>query len=150
MHFNAVFLGLVASASTAFAAPALNSRSGAVSAMAAVPEWTIESFTRTCNEDDTSCDVSFGINTQTAPVTDCTYTVTGTPASQASTSDIKCGPYTLTSSWSDQWGPENGFTTWSLIDWDNRLITWPSYADRDLVNGQAVTPDRSYAPQALA
>ncbi|KAK4039661.1 hypothetical protein C8A01DRAFT_46918 [Parachaetomium inaequale] len=150
MQFNTVFLGLVAAASSAMAAPTLDTRSGAVSAMAEVPQWTIKSFTRTCNADDTSCDVTFGVDTQTAPVTNCSYTVTGSPASRASTNGIACGPYTISSGWSGQFGVENGFTTWSVVDWSKRLITWPAYNDRELVNGQAVTPDKSYAPQTLA
>jgi hypothetical protein len=150
MHFNTVALGLVAAASSAIAAPALDTRSGTVSAMAEVPQWTIKSFTRTCNAENTSCNVAFGIDTQTAPVTNCSYTVTGAPASQASTNGIACGPYTISSGWSGQFGVENGFTTWSVVDWSKRLITWPAYTDRELVNGQAVTPDKSYAPQTLA
>ncbi|KAK4120197.1 hypothetical protein N657DRAFT_649253 [Parathielavia appendiculata] len=149
MHFSA-FLGLAAAASGAFAAPTLDNRSDAVSAMAQVPQWIIKSFTRTCNANDTSCTVSFGIDTQTAPVTACSYTVTGTPASRASTSGITCGPYTLSSAWSGQFGDGNGFTTWSVVDWSKRLIVWPAYSDRELVNGVAVTPDKSYAPQSLA
>lgn len=150
MHFNAIFLGLVATASSAFAAPAVDTRSDAVSAMAAVPQWTIKSFTRTCNAENTSCAVSFGIDTQTSPVTNCSYTVVGANANQASTNGVTCGPYTISSGWSGQFGVDNGFTTWSVVDWSKRLIVWPAYSDRELVNGQAVTPDKSYAPQTLA
>lgn len=150
MHFNKVLFGLAAAASNTFAAPTLDSRSDAVSAMAEVPQWKITSFTRSCNAGDTSCTISFGIDTQTAPVTGCTYTVTGAPASQASTNGISCGPYTISSGWSGQFGPGNGFTTWSVVDWSKRLIVWPAYSDRELVNGVAVTPDKSYAPQTLA
>ncbi|AEO69778.1 5ae6ead1-aae3-41a2-9ce8-1359dbdce9cb [Thermothielavioides terrestris] len=150
MHFPIASLGLLAAAGSTLAAPALNTRSEAVSAMATVPEWIIRSFTRTCNADDTSCTVSFGVDTQTAPVTNCSYTVTGAPASQTSTNGISCGPYTISSSWSGQFGPGNGFTTWSVVDWSQRLIVWPAYSDKELVNGVAVTPDKSYAPQTLA
>lgn len=149
MHFNAVLFGLVAGASHALAAP-LDARSDAVSAMADIPQWKITAFTRSCNSGDTSCTVSFGIDTQTAAATSCTYTVTGSPASQASTNGIICGPYTISSGWSGQFGPGNGFTTWSVVDWTKRLIVWPAYSDRELVNGVAVTPDKSYAPQTLA
>jgi hypothetical protein len=149
MHFNTVLLGLVAAASSTFAAPTVDTRAESVSAMAEVPQWIVKSFTRTCNAGDTSCTVTFGIDTQTAPVTSCSYTVTGAPASQASTNGITCGPYTISSGWSGVFGPGNGFTTWSVVDWSKRLITWPSYADHELVNGQAVTPNKSYAPQTL-
>ncbi|KAL2261570.1 hypothetical protein VTK26DRAFT_3877 [Humicola hyalothermophila] len=149
MRFNTVLFGFVAAASHTLAAPAVNTRAQAVSAMAAVPEWTIKSFTRTCNDDDTSCEVTFGIDTHTAPVTDCAYTVTGSPASQASTDGITCGPYTISSGWNGVFGPENGFTTWSVVDWSKHLIIWPAYADHELSNGVAVSPDKSYAPQNL-
>ena len=149
MHFNTVFLGLVAAASNTFAAP-VDARSKAVSAMADIPQWKITAFTRSCNAGDTSCTISFGIDTQTAPVTSCTYVVTGSPASQASTNGLTCGPYTISSGWSGQFGPNNGFTTWSVVDWSKHLIVWPAYSDRELVNGVAVTPNKSYAPQTLA
>jgi len=113
------------------------------------PQWVIQGFTRTCNAADTSCTVSFAVNTQQSPATACSYTVTGSPASQASTNGITCGPYTISSGWSGQFGPGNGFTTWSVVDFSKRLIVWPAYNDRELVNGAAVTPDKSYAPQNL-
>jgi hypothetical protein len=152
MHFSNILVGLAATASTALAAPSnLNSRADAVSAMAAVPQWTIKSFTRTCDAADTKCTVSFGIDTGSgAAVTQCKYDVTGAPASRTATNGIACGPYTVSSSWSGQFGDGNGFTTWSVVDWSKRLITWPAYTDKELVNGKAVTPDKSYAPQTLA
>ena len=148
MQLNTILLGLMASTG-ALAAPA-QVEARAVSAMAATPQWIIKGFKRTCNAQDTSCVVSFAVDTQTALATACTYTVAGTPASRTSTSGITCGPYTISSGWSGQFGPENGFTTWSVVDWSKRLITWPAYTDKELVNGKAVTPDKSYAPQTLA
>ncbi|KAK3379050.1 hypothetical protein B0T24DRAFT_144615 [Lasiosphaeria ovina] len=149
MYFTTSILGFLA-ATTALAAPALSSRAdGSVSAMAAVPQWTIKSFTRSCNAADTSCNVSFGVDTHLAAVTNCAYTVTGSPASQATTGGISCGPYTVSSGWSGQFGPGNGFTTWAVVDQAQRLIVWPAYQDRELVNGVAVTPDKSYAPQNI-
>lgn len=150
MHFNTAVLALLAAAGNTLAAPVLDARAEPVSAMAAVPQWIVKSFLRTCNAGETSCTISFGIDTQTSPVTNCSYTVTGTPASRASTSGITCGAYTISSGWSGQFGPENGFTTWSIVDWSKRLIVWPAYTDRELVNGVAVTPDKSYTPQTLA
>ncbi|KAK3356864.1 hypothetical protein B0T25DRAFT_589318 [Lasiosphaeria hispida] len=147
MQFSTLFLGLSAAASAMAAPAAINTE--AVSAMAAVPEWTIKSFTRTCNKADTSCVVSFGIDNHLAPVTQCGYTVVGSPASQAATDGIRCGVYTVSSGWSGVFGPGNGFTTWSVVNWDLRLIAWPSYSDRELTNGVAVTPDKSYAPANL-
>ena len=31
-----------------------------------------------------------------------------------------------------------------------RQIVYPAYSDAELVDGKAVTPDKSYTPQALA
>ncbi|KAK3356819.1 hypothetical protein B0T25DRAFT_537481 [Lasiosphaeria hispida] len=148
MQYSTLFLGLFA-ATSAMAAPTLDTRAEAVSAMAAVPEWTIKSFKRTCNAADTSCVVSFGVDTHLAAITWCEYTVTGAPASQAPAGGITCGPYAVSSGWSGVFGAGNGFTTWSVADWSKKLITWPSYSDREIVNGVVVTPDKSYAPANL-
>ncbi len=148
MQYSTALVSLLAAASTVMAAPSVAPREE-VSAMAAVPEWTIKSFKRTCNSADTSCTVSFSVDTHLAAATPCTYTVTGSPASQASTNGITCGPYTISSGWSGIFGPGNGFTTWSLVDWSKRLITWPSYSDAELAGGKVVTPDKSYAPANL-
>lgn len=149
MHFNTILLSLAAAASSALAAPAVEARAEVVSAMAAAPQWIIQGFTRTCNAADTSCTVSFAVNTQQSPATACSYTITGSPASQAPANGVTCGPYTISSGWSGQFGPGNGFTTWSVVNYNQRLIVWPAYNDRELVNGVAVTPDKSYAPQNL-
>ncbi|TLS29442.1 hypothetical protein PpBr36_03799 [Pyricularia pennisetigena] len=134
MHFSTTTL-IALLASTAAAAP--------VSTVAAT--WTINSFKRTCNDADTVCKVEFGING-----TACSYEVkAASEASRASVSGVVCGPYQVTSGWSGQFGPGNGFTTWSVADWSKKLIAFPSYADRDIPNGQVVTPDRSFAVQAL-
>ncbi len=150
MHFTTAFLGVVAAAASKALAAPLDTRSDTVSAMADVPQWKVKAFTRSCNAADTSCTVSFGIDTQTSPTTSCSYTVTGSPASQTSTNGITCGAYTISSGWSGQFGPNNGFTTWSVVDWSKRLIVWPAYSDSELVNGVSVTPDKSYAPQTFA
>lgn len=145
-NLSTIIATLLAAASAVSAAPSISAR--AVSAMADVPQWTIASFTRTCDPADTSCLVTFAVNNGVGEKTPCAYTVTGSPASRTSTNGIRCGPYTLSSNWSDQFGP--GFTTWAFVREDQRLITWPAYADWELVNGKAVVPDKSYAPQNLA
>ncbi|KAL2155661.1 hypothetical protein VTH82DRAFT_403 [Thermothelomyces myriococcoides] len=145
MQYNTFLLGLLAAAGSVSAVPTLNTRADAVSAMADVPQWIIKSFTRTCNKDDTKCKISFGVDTQLEPVTECSYTVTGNPASQTPVNGIECGPYAISSGWDPL-----GFTVWSVVDWEKRLIVWPAYTDEELVNGKPVTPDKSYAPQALS
>ena len=149
MHASTVLLSLL-SAAGAIAAPASN----AVSAMAAVPQWTIKSYTRTCDSADTSCKVAFSVDTKVAGATvqACSFTLkkTGsTPASQASIDNVTCGVYKLSSGWSGQFGPNNGFTTLSVVDFSKKLIVWPSYSDSEVKNGKAVTPDKSYAPANL-
>ncbi|GKT49670.1 uncharacterized protein ColSpa_09851 [Colletotrichum spaethianum] len=113
---------------------------------AGVVEWTIESFVRTCNAENTSCDYSFTIDTHITAPTACKFTTTGSPASRAA-SNAKCGAYTVTSGWSGQFGEDAGFTTFSVTD--QKLIVWPAYTDKQLVNGQVVSPDQAYAPQNL-
>lgn len=144
MQYSTILLGLMAT--VAAAAP---TTTGSVSAMADVKPWIIKDFTRTCNVADTSCTVKFGVDTQIAATTNCEYTVTGTPASRASIDNVSCGPYTISSGWSGQFGADNGFTTWSVVDFSKKLITWPSYSDKELLNAKAVSPNKSYTPATL-
>ena len=122
---------------------------GAKSMMASVPEWTIEWMVRTCNGADTSCNWSFSIDTHTGNPTACQFTVTGSAASHAPANGVHCGVYTVSSGWSGQFGPGNGFTTLSVVDYTQKLIVWPAYTDKQLANGVVVTPDQSYAPATL-
>jgi len=148
MQFTTTLLAALTAATSVSAAPSIQAR--AVSTTAQTPEWTITAFKRACNGADTSCTISFGIDTHLAPVTPCTYTVTGAPASHATVGPVTCGAYTVTSSWSDFFGADKGFTTWSVSDWEKKLIAYPSYSDADLVNGVLVSPDRSFAVQAIS
>jgi hypothetical protein len=123
-----------------------------VSMLAPIPEWTIESLNRVCNPYDTFCSWNFNINTHQAPATLCSFTVQARPPKPASQSDgsgFICGPYTISSGWSGQFGPGNGFTTLSVVDWSKRLIIWPAYTDKQVAGGRVVTPDQRYAPQTL-
>ncbi|WYZ43287.1 hypothetical protein EsH8_VI_000986 [Colletotrichum jinshuiense] len=144
MQITNIFLSALAAATAVSGSPV--AKREVKSMMAAAPEWTIEAFTRTCNAEDTSCDYSFNINTHTAATTACKFTTTGSPASRAA-SNAKCDAYTVTSGWSGQFGADAGFTTFSVTD--QKLIVWPAYTDKQLVNGIAVNPDQSYAPQNL-
>ncbi|KAJ5160422.1 uncharacterized protein N7482_007426 [Penicillium canariense] len=132
-----------------FAAPAvLASPVAGVSMMAAGPEWTIENMKRVCNGDNTSCTWTFGINPGSG-ATACTYVVTANDASEANGGPSTCGAYTITSGWSGQFGPGNGFTTLSVVNDQSRQIIWPAYTDKQLAGGNVVKPDQSYAPAAL-
>lgn len=146
MKFAAATLIAALSASTAVAAPV---------STAAAEEWTLQGVTRTCNEADTSCAWSFSISTGIAntTATPCPYVVNATAdspkASQANGGPTACGAFTVLSGWSGQFGPGEGFTTLSIVDYPNKLIAYPAYKDTELVNGTAVTPDRSYPVQSL-
>ena len=125
-----------------------------VSSMAAnVPEWTIESMMRNCTASDAVCHWSFRVNKNdgTLPI-NCSYDVPardGAPASESPETGVSCGTFTVTSGWSGQFGPGNGFTTLSVINYTAHLIAWPAYTDKQLEDGAVVQPDQSYPVQIL-
>ncbi|KAI8625941.1 hypothetical protein F5Y19DRAFT_448471 [Xylariaceae sp. FL1651] len=135
MQFTTTVIAAILSASTVFAAPA------------AIPNWTMQGLKRVCNAADTSCTWSFGINTNTgAAVTPCSFVVTGAPASQSnSNGNQACGTFSVSSGWSGQFGPGNGFTTLAVYNNANKQIAWPAYTDVELAGGKTVTPDKSWA-----
>lgn len=146
MQITKTLIATVLAASTAIAAP----NSADKSMMATVPEWTIEWLKRVCNAANTECTWTFGIDTHLAPATWCTYVVKANEnASQANGGPTTCGPYSITSGWSGQFGPENGFTTFAVTDFSQKLIIWPAYTDVQVKSGQVVTPNQSYAPARL-
>ncbi|KAI1381566.1 hypothetical protein F4677DRAFT_460635 [Hypoxylon crocopeplum] len=133
------------SATTALAAPL---------SMAVAAEWTIETLSRVCDDADTTCLWTFGIDTGAAELapTAANYTVNATdaaPASRAIGGPQLFGNYTVTSTWSGQFGDGEGFTTLSVIDYAQGLIVYPAYKDTQLLNGEVVTPDQSYPVQSL-
>ncbi|KAI2768236.1 small secreted protein [Daldinia loculata] len=137
-------------AATAMAAPTPSP--SAKSAVADVPEWTIESIKRGCNAANTQCIWTFSINTHLADATPCEFTVKGAgnvPASESDSSGNICGPYTVGSGWSGQFGPGNGFTTLSVVDEAKKLIAWPSYTDKALEGNVVVSPDLSWPVTSL-
>ncbi|KAK4221282.1 hypothetical protein QBC38DRAFT_492362 [Podospora fimiseda] len=150
MLFTTALLGLLAT-SPALAAPPSPRSAEVVSAMADTPQWTIGSFKRTCNTQDTWCIYSFTLPNIDDAATGfgCTHIVEGTPASRASINGQTCGPYTVSSAWSGQFGEDKGFTTFSIVHYAKRLIVWPAYADWEVKNGTVVVPDKSYAPAVL-
>ncbi|MCJ1275197.1 hypothetical protein MMC21_002998, partial [Puttea exsequens] len=84
--------------------------------VASTPQWTVVSFKRTCNPPDSSCAYSYSIDTHISAATPCSYTATGSPASRASYNNVKCGGYTISSSWSGQFGAGNGFQTLAVTN----------------------------------
>ena len=71
--------------------------------------WTMEAFTRTCPNAG-SCKYAYSIYDGTT-TTPCSYTIKVANASTASYGPETCGAFTITSSWSGQFGPGNGFQT---------------------------------------
>ncbi|KAL8782462.1 MAG: hypothetical protein Q9213_005356 [Squamulea squamosa] len=146
MHFSTVFLtALAAIPALCLCAPA---PAGEKSMMAAAtPQWTFKSFVRICNAANTSCNYSYTIDTHVGAATPCTYIVSGNPAARASYNNVKCGAFTISSNWSGQFGPNNGFQTLAVVN--GRTIAYPAYTDQQLINGNVVSPDQSYTPQNL-
>lgn len=113
-------------------------------APAAEPDWTIRGLNRQC-DGSKSCTWKFTIDT-TKSKTDCKYMVLSsgsTPASQANGGPLSCGDYVITSGWSGQFGPNNGFTTFAVKNEGKRLISYPAYSDSDVKDGKTVG-DRAF------
>ncbi|KAI0884671.1 uncharacterized protein GGS22DRAFT_145568 [Annulohypoxylon maeteangense] len=149
MQFSSTILStLLLCASSTLAAPISMAAPNAA-------QWTIESLKRTCDDGDKTCVWTFNINTGEEGVSATSvdsYTVNATdsaPASRAIGQAQKFGNFTVTSTWSGQFGEGEGFTTMSVIDYAKGLIVYPAYKDTQLVNGQVVSPDQSYPVQNL-
>ncbi|KAJ8123637.1 hypothetical protein ONZ43_g460 [Nemania bipapillata] len=117
-------------------------------------EWTLNSLSRVCDGADASCTWKFGINTNEAgvAVTACNYTVAAVspaPASQSNGGPTTCGVFTITSGWSGQFGPDQGFTVISVVDYAKKLIVYAGYTDASVKNGTVVDPDLSFPVQTL-
>ncbi len=144
MQFSTITAVSILSALAA-AAPAAT----VVSKAADGAQWTIQSFQRICNTvPATQCNWTFTINTNDgSPTTACafsTFAQGSTPADQAPETGASCGGYTVSSGWSGQFGPGNGFTTLAVVNNAARLIVYPAYTDVQLASGTPVTPDQSY------
>ncbi|KAI1159376.1 surface protein 1 [Nemania serpens] len=117
-------------------------------------EWTLNSLSRVCTGADSSCTWKFGINTNEAgvAVTPCTYAVNATkaaPASQANGGPSTCGAFNITSGWSGQFGPGQGFTVVSVVDYAKKLIVYAGYTDTSVKNNTVVDPNLSFPVQTL-
>ena len=144
MQFTQTFVAALLAASSALAAPT----SEAKSMMATSLTWTIQNMERTCTGHG-QCTWTFSIKPSTAAATACTMVVDGSPASDAPGGPVTCGPFTVTSGWSGQFGAGKGFTTLAVANYNTNLIAYPAYTDVQLVNGKVVTPDQSYTPQTI-
>lgn len=138
----------------ATAATALPSRRAeqTKSMMADAPEWTIESLKRNCKGDDSRCVFEFYVNTHKADPVWCKFAIDAPEGEKASQTDgpaQECGPFTVTSGWSGQFGPDEGFTVLSIVNYETRLIIWGGYTDKQVASGKPVKPDQSYAPVSI-
>lgn len=111
-------------------------------------DWTILDMKRVCNGENTSCTWTFGIDSG-LDITDCTFIVEATDASHANGGPSTCGAYTVSSGWSGEFDPTNGFTTLSVANEEIGQIIWPAYTDEQLADGNVVKPDQSYPPTAF-
>jgi hypothetical protein len=109
--------------------------------------WTFTNAKRTCGSQNLQCTWSFGI-VSSAGTTQCSFNLKGNPAYKAPGSGT-CGPYTVSSGWSDQFGVENAFTTIAVADHAKKLIAYPAYTDKEVAGGKVVKPDRKYPVQSF-
>ncbi|KAK5165377.1 uncharacterized protein LTR77_008906 [Saxophila tyrrhenica] len=135
-------------ATTALAAPAPELETRDFNLMVAGSTWTIQNFKRVCTANAKKCSFTYAIDTNDGkPVTKCSYQATGSPAAHASYSNVKCGAFTVGSTWSNQFGNDKAFTTLSVVK--NGQIIYPAYTDKQLAGNKVVKPDQSYTPQNL-
>lgn len=143
MHAPQAIVVTFLAASAALAAPlAPTPTTGAVStstsgsSVSSDSDWTIQSLTRDCTDDDSSCTWTFGIFDGTES-TDCTYIVNGPDVSGGPT---QCGDFTITSNYAAGTPP---WTQFSVVR--DGLIIYPSYTDNVLANPPVA--DFTQAPQ---
>ncbi|KAM7198890.1 hypothetical protein V8F20_005957 [Naviculisporaceae sp. PSN 640] len=106
-----------------------------------IPPWTVAEYTRSC---DVVCTVSFWIDTNDEEDISqfCTYT---TPTAHSPITKFPCGHWTITSTWSPRLGQDRGFTTLTLLDTLDGLISWTRFFDSEITDGIAAE-DRYVVP----
>ncbi|ETS73915.1 hypothetical protein PFICI_13781 [Pestalotiopsis fici W106-1] len=116
-------------------------------------EWTIRRLQRKCYKNNQICVWKFGIDCGHDRVTKCYFVVNSLgrnkTATETDSPDHVCGRFTVSSGWSGQFGPGNGFSVLALVDNESQLIAWPSYSDKQIQNGTVVKPDQTYTPKKL-
>ncbi|GAB0136928.1 hypothetical protein EsDP_00005213 [Epichloe bromicola] len=150
MKTTKTLIATLLAASSAMAAPALSVQGADILktqadvqshfSPAPVPKWTIKGLHRECPP-DSSCTWTFRIDTHVGSATDVSFDVNGPQAVNGGPAQF--GDFTVTSSWSGQYGADKGFTTFSTVDNKKNLIAFPSYTDAEVSNG-AVVGDRDY------
>lgn len=110
-------------------------------------KWAMRSLRRTCNRRDTECEWFFYLDADDHHgryPTRCRFFVRGPGASRTNTKGNQCGRFTVSSGWSGQFGPGNGFTVLSVVDPVEKLIAWPGYTDKQLEPCKTVRPDLEF------
>ncbi|KAK4198110.1 hypothetical protein QBC40DRAFT_179414 [Triangularia verruculosa] len=109
--------------------------------------WTIQGARRVCYANNTKCDWTFTVNTNSvyAPVP-CMVTILSdaehkVPASQNNMEGAVCGPYRVSAGWSSVFGVDNGFTVLPVTDMERKMAVYPSYEDKRVEKGEVVVPD---------
>ena len=156
MQLTSIFL--TALAGTALAAPSAELETRATNnMMAAGKTWTITNFKRVCGPANKQCTFTYGINDGSS-TTQCNYKSTGNPASHASYSNVKCGPYTVGkwhcmmsgirdsltwitgSTWSNQFGNDQAFTTLSVVKGKQIIYLYVSPRTSSLIERLILLP----------
>ncbi|KAK6208104.1 hypothetical protein LQW54_007151 [Pestalotiopsis sp. IQ-011] len=119
------------------------------------PVWTISNLKRKCVMKNRICIWKFGIDSgEEGAATPCYFVVGHTWSGEdagrkANSTGHVCGPYTVSSGYSEQFGPGHRFSILAVVDDSKQLIAWPAYSEEELDNGTTVKPDKRYMPAKL-
>lgn len=111
---------------------------GSVLATASAEDWSLEHLIRWCYFDNRLCLWEFSINTGVGTPSFCMHAVASTGAKLANEHDgcpTDCGDFRVTSGWSGQFGPGEGFTTLSVINTAQAKVAFFSYKDTEVESG---------------
>ncbi|KAL3427049.1 hypothetical protein PVAG01_00558 [Phlyctema vagabunda] len=112
------------------------------------PSWTLEAFTRTCNDTSNICRYTFGVNKNDGRgASRCLYNIPGLDGASARTTDyhdVACSPgsrYSLNQGW------DRRTSSLTLVVTDTstnpKFYAFFGYTGAELINGRKVAPDRS-------
>ncbi|KAI0125358.1 hypothetical protein BJ170DRAFT_500674 [Xylariales sp. AK1849] len=133
-----------------------NMTTDAVETMERVPTWALRRMQRYCDEADTRCLWKFVLDTRDRDPKTCQLLIQGNdkiPASQMDRKGMRCGnektQYLLSVHWYGDFGPGNGLTVVTIMDYWEKQVAWVVYNDKLLENNRLVDPDLSGYRQKL-